>query len=293
MTTSHDSEATASPTVTIAIVFYNAMPFFRRAVESCFAQTFTDFELLLIDDGSTDGSLEYAQSLTDPRVRLMSDGTNRKLNVRLNESIRLAKGIYYARMDADDVMFPWRIEHQVSLLQRHGDCFLGGAAIIIDQSGKILGARGLTSRKPRTIAEAKHLFIHPTVIAPKKLFIENLYSENFLFHRSQDAELWTRVWKNVPCRQDSRPILFYRDGGNLGVENYLGSSLGICAIGYRSDDLGKFGKVAWCTRELLKCIVVVSVAIFGWQRFLLRQRNQPVAPHVLDEVQKAREFLKI
>lgn len=293
MTPSLDSEVTVKPIVTIAIIFYNAMPYFPMAVKSCLAQTFKDFELLLVDDGSTDGSLEYAQSLTDPRVRVTSDGMNRKLNVRLNESIRLARGRYYARMDADDLMFPCRIEHQITLLQKYGDCFLGGAAVVIDQENRILGARGLSPRHPRSMRDAKHLFIHPTVIAPTRMFLENPYSENFLFHRSQDAELWTRVWRRVPCMHDARPVLFYRDGGSLGVENYLGTSLGICSIGYRAADMGKFAKAWWCARELLKCVVVVTVAIFGLQRYLLRQRNKPVSPGFLADIHKARKALDI
>lgn len=280
-----------APLVSIAIVFFNAMPWLPGAVESCLKQTFQDFELLLLDDGSTDGSLEFARGLNSPKVRVYSDGINRKLNVRLNESIRLARGRYYARMDADDLMFPWRIEHQVALLNRYGSCFIGGGAIVIDGSNNVVGARGLRPQRVRSLGDARHLFIHPTVMAPTELFRRNLYSENFLFHRSQDAELWTRIWRNEAWIHDPKPVLFYRDAGGLSVENYFGTALGVCAIGYHSGELGKFAKSWWCTRELLKCIVVVTAAIWGAHGVITRRRNQLIPREALPDVVRAREVL--
>ena len=97
------------PDVTIGISFKNPVQYFTLALQSVFAQTFTTWELLLMDDGSSDGSTELVQSLRDPRVQVLSDGASRSLSVRLNELVGLAKGRYFVRMDADDAMHPDRL----------------------------------------------------------------------------------------------------------------------------------------------------------------------------------------
>ena len=90
--------------ISIGIPIYNASNYLEDAIKSVLAQSFTDFELILIDDGSTDNSLEIAKSFTDSRIKVISDGENRKLPYRLNQIIQLAKHGYIARMDADDLM---------------------------------------------------------------------------------------------------------------------------------------------------------------------------------------------
>src|SRR6516225_8834217 len=101
------------PDVTVGISFKNPGPYFPLALQSVFAQSFTNWELLLMDDGSTDGSVEFARSLRDPRVRVCTDGYCKNLNVRLNELVSLAGGRYFVRMDADDAMHPDRLKRQV------------------------------------------------------------------------------------------------------------------------------------------------------------------------------------
>jgi len=102
--------------VTIGIPFLNARRSLAAAVRSVFAQTHSDWELLLVDDGSSDGSIDVVRRLDDPRVRLVRDGSHRGLCARLNQIAATARGTYLARMDADDVMHPERIERQLALL---------------------------------------------------------------------------------------------------------------------------------------------------------------------------------
>src|SRR5690554_4188978 len=92
------------PSVSIGIPFFNAEAYLLDAIKSVFAQTHQNWELILLDDGSTDRSLEIARSIDDPRVRVYSDGQNKHLAARLNEIARLARYEYLARMDADDLM---------------------------------------------------------------------------------------------------------------------------------------------------------------------------------------------
>src|SRR5215207_5701854 len=106
-----------TPRVTIGLPFYNAANTLASAVRSVFAQTYHDWELILVNDGSSDRSLEIADAVKDPRIRVMSDGRNKGLAARLNEITSSACGRYIARMDADDLMHPDRLARQVALLQ--------------------------------------------------------------------------------------------------------------------------------------------------------------------------------
>ena len=105
-----------SELVTIGLPFYNDRLTLELAIKSIFAQTYKNWELILVDDGSTDGSLNIAKKITDKRVRIISDEKNKGLIFRLNQIASLAKGKYLARMDADDLMQPTRIEKQVEFL---------------------------------------------------------------------------------------------------------------------------------------------------------------------------------
>lgn len=129
------------PLVTVAMPIYNAGSYLRLAVLSVVAQTFTDWELLIIDDGSTDNAVESIADICDARIRIISDGTNKGLAARLNEAIDLARGAYLARMDQDDVCHPERFARQLSCLEENQDVDLVGArCITLSESGEVLGS---------------------------------------------------------------------------------------------------------------------------------------------------------
>src|SRR5262249_40560694 len=134
------------PDLTVGISFKNPGPHFALALKSVFAQSFTNWELLLIDDGSTDGSLEFAETLRDPRVHVFSDGTCKGLSARLNELVSMAGGRYFVRMDADDAMHPNRLLRQLDSLEKNGrSTVIGTAAYSIDENSRIIGFRPATS----------------------------------------------------------------------------------------------------------------------------------------------------
>ena len=105
--------------ITIGIPFYNAETYLADAIRSIFAQTYQDWELILIDDGSTDRSVEIARAVKDPRVRVISDGQNNRLPYRLNQITALARFDLVGRMDADDLISPAKFEKQKSILDAH------------------------------------------------------------------------------------------------------------------------------------------------------------------------------
>ena len=134
--------AVVPPLVTVAIPVYNAGSHLRLAIASIVKQTFTDWELLVIDDGSSDNALEHmTEELGDPRIKVLRDGRNTGIAVRLNQAIDLARGRYFARMDADDISFPERFAKQVAALQADGELdLIATRAITINEFNHISGS---------------------------------------------------------------------------------------------------------------------------------------------------------
>ena len=163
------------PLVTICIPFYNCEKYLDFAIRSTLNQTYKNWELILLNDGSTDNSLYIAKKyLTDIRVKLHSDGINRGLVYRLNESIDLANGQFYARMDADDIMHPKRIEIEVEYLIKYNVDIIGSSIYIIDNNNNIIGKRECNYNKltKDLILNGKR-FAHPTIMGKTRWFKEN------------------------------------------------------------------------------------------------------------------------
>jgi glycosyltransferase involved in cell wall biosynthesis len=125
-----------SPVITIAMPFFNSAATLELSIRSLLNQSYGDFELLLCDDGSDDQGLAIARSFNDPRVICWSDGRRRRLAARLNECIDRARGVYLARMDADDIAYPDRLVRQLAFLSTHREVDLcSGGAMVFGKHG--------------------------------------------------------------------------------------------------------------------------------------------------------------
>jgi glycosyltransferase involved in cell wall biosynthesis len=216
------------PAVTVGIPFFNSAATLLESIRSVYAQSFTDWELLLVDDGSTDASLDIAQSVYDPRVRLISDGVNRGLVYRLNQMISLAQAPYFARMDADDLMHPQRLARQLDYLYTHPEAdIIGSAAYVIDGAGRPYGIRG---DRPASLATTgvRYGFIHPTVVARTEWFRRHLYDAEYV--RAEDMELWHRADPKTVCARLLDPLLFYREPLEFHPAKYRASCRAIRKI---------------------------------------------------------------
>ena len=174
------------PLVTIAIPIYNADKYIRDAIQSCINQTYQNWELLLMCDGSTDNSTVIAKEIAngDSRIKIIDDGQNRGLIARLNQSVEMCETKYYARMDADDIMCINRIEEQVKFMEEHAEVDVCGSSIMtIDNNNNIIGSSFNEGRV--------NSFIHPTVFGRTEWFRENPYANWAL--RAEDFELWIRT----------------------------------------------------------------------------------------------------
>ena len=155
--------------LTVSLPVYNAMPYLPAAVESILGQSYGDFEFLIIDDGSSDGSADYLRSLRDPRIRL-SVRENRGLGITLNELFRNSQTDYVARMDADDVCEPHRLEKQMAFLRDHDDVVMFGTGITF-----VVGSRFIRAPQPLTkhseirqrLLQKRSGVFHPTIIVKR------------------------------------------------------------------------------------------------------------------------------
>ncbi len=199
--------------VSIAVPFYNSEKYLAMAIHSVINQSYKKWELILIDDGSTDKSKNIAEDFAknDERIRLISDGLNKGLAVRLNESINLSNGLYYLRMDADDIMFPDRVQKQIAFLEEHPEIdVVGTSAVIIGENNEILfGMKGpMTAPEKRSDVINGNIFIHPSVAGRTAWFKEHPYDDSK--RRSQDFFLWLSSVEDSKFGIVDEPLLFYR-----------------------------------------------------------------------------------
>lgn len=203
--------------ITIAIPFYNAEEYLPDAIRSVFAQTFQDWELLLIDDGSTDASLAIANSVDDERVRVISDGKNKKLAARLNEVTKWAKYDYIVRMDADDLMMPDRIEKQLELFSKNDVDIVTTGVYSVLNNLEIVGVRGVNYKSVtfQDILTRKVGITHAALIAKKSWYERNKYDESLSI--AQDLDLWLRTSKKNDLKVISidEPLYIYREENNV------------------------------------------------------------------------------
>ncbi len=210
--------------VTIGISFYNDESILHHTIDSVLNQTFEDWNLLLINDGSTDRSVEIAKQYESSRVKIIDDNENKGLIHRLNQLIEMTDTVYFVRMDSDDIMAPDRLEKQIGLLKKQTELDLvGSAAYIIDENNQITGKRlPLLDIKNRDDVLRKGLFIHPTVTGKTSWFQRHKYKKGF--NRAEDLELWCRTYNRTRFVVMDEPLLFYRDPMEMNLQKYKDSS---------------------------------------------------------------------
>jgi glycosyltransferase involved in cell wall biosynthesis len=262
--------------VTIAIPFYNAEKFLPDAIRSVFAQTYTDWELLLIDDGSTDRSLEIAKSVKDKRVRVFSDGKNLKLARRLNQVTQLATYDYIARMDADDLMSPTRIEKQVFVLESNSEIDLVTTGLFSTTDD--LRPIGVRWNDRETISHEKllqrNIVVHAAILARKSWYQRNHYDTTLMV--AQDYELWLRSSYNNDFRLRfiSEPLYYYREVGNVSLRKMF------MAGKYGRNMFRKYGrsqKNQLIVKSYMKNLIAMIIVLFGQQKLLLEHRGKPLS----------------
>jgi glycosyltransferase involved in cell wall biosynthesis len=207
------AQATPVPTVSVVMSVYNGERFLREAVESILSQTFRDFEFIIINDGSTDGTAsilaEYERN--DPRVQVYPQ-ENRGLIESLNRGCGLARGKYIARMDADDVALPDRLAQQVAFLEERPEiAVLGSAFDVVDACGRRLTtvALPLTDRGMREVQKYTGGFQHSTVLMRQDAF-QAVQGYRKPFRYNDDHDLWFRLMERYQGANLPDTLMCYR-----------------------------------------------------------------------------------
>lgn len=257
--------------VTIAIPFYNAEKYLTEAIDSVLWQTYSNWELLLIDDGSTDRSLKIANEYAtkDDRINVISDGQNKNLGYRLNQIPTLVDTEYLARMDADDIMHPQRIEKQLQLLLDNPEIdVLGTNSYTINEKGDVVGVRFKIETDQNLITVES--FIHPTIMAKTQWFRNNPYDVQAV--RVEDLELWYRTKKKADFKMLLEPLLFYREFGKDYYKKYFkaNEAKDYLLKKYPND---KFWR-QYFEKNIYKGLIYKCLNLFKLERILIDKRNE-------------------
>ena len=200
------------PVVSIALPAFNSERTLRAAIASIVTQTHREWELLVMDDGSSDRTVAIAQSFGDERIRVFADGVHRSLPTQLNRAVDMANGKYFARMDADDIAYPSRVQRQLEFLKAHPDIDLAGTWMTVFRSdGTLLGARRPPERHELLCARPwQNIPIaHPTWMGRIEWFRVNRYSDSAV--RMEDRELLLRTYRRSRFAVVPEVLLAYRE----------------------------------------------------------------------------------
>ena len=211
----------SSPLISVLLPVFNAEKTLGAAIRSILLQEFVDWELIILDDGSSDRSLQIAGRFKDSRIRIISDGRNIKLPSRLNHGIRLSKGKYIARMDADDISFPNRLETQVKFLEANSEIDLTASRVLIfNNAGNVIGTYPYRQKHSEICNQPwkGFYFPHPTWMGKRRWFNSNLYQ--YGAHRMEDQDLLLRTYKRSQFECLPVFLLGYRQAG-LSLKNIL------------------------------------------------------------------------
>lgn len=192
------------PAVSVIMSVYNGSRFLKDSIESILSQTFTDFEFIIWNDGSTDNSEEIIKSYEDPRIRYFCH-ENAGLGMALNLACLEARGKYIARMDDDDISIPDRLSKEFDYLESHPDVVLvSSSAYYIDEEGRCIGQ----SFQYTHSSIIKTRIFHPAVMFRKAEYDKTQgYSKA---KNSQDTLLWSRLSKYGKLANIEEPLIKYR-----------------------------------------------------------------------------------
>ena len=185
-----------SPRISVIMACHNGEKYMDTAIRSILEQTFTDFELIVVEDASTDTSAERLQNwiVRDTRLRVLENPTNMGLAASLNRAVEQAQGKYIARMDVDDIALPRRLEHQLAVLEHQQIDLCGTWMIRFGQGPERLTRYPVSQREIRTLLLFQSAFCHPSVMGRAEIFRRFRYRPDAGI--AEDYDLWTRMAMN-------------------------------------------------------------------------------------------------
>jgi glycosyltransferase involved in cell wall biosynthesis len=199
------------PLVSILMPVYNAAAYIATSLSSILTQDYTEIEVIIVDDGSTDQSIDIVQSFFDSRIIIVKKPENLGLAASLNKAIGVSSGIFLARMDADDISHPSRISRQVNFMLKNPDVDVLGTSMQYFGESRFLNHFPETHEACRSYLMFNVCFGHPTVMFRRYVFDwqENFYNPD-LQQYSEEYDLWCRLVNKYRFHNLGEVLLFYR-----------------------------------------------------------------------------------
>lgn len=206
-----------SPKVTVFMPVYNGEKHLEEAIESILNQEYTDYEFLIVNDGSTDRSVEIIESYKDSRIRLVNNEQNMRIAATRNRGLELAKGEYLVPMDCDDISLPDRITKLVDFMDRNPD--IGVCGTWFEKFGENVKSKIVKFPLDNESIKASLFFfcsvLNPSSILRLKFFRDNNLTYNTdLTYTSEDYDIWLRASRHFKMRNIPEVLLRYREAPN-------------------------------------------------------------------------------
>lgn len=204
------------PLVSVVMSIYNDGHYVSQAVESILAQSFRDFEFLIVDDGCTDNTREVISRYDDPRIRVIVNEENLGLAPSLNKAIRQSRATYVARQDADDISLPDRLEREITCLESQPDiCMVGSPAIVVSDAGVPKGHWAVSSADIDLKWQLlfSNPFIHSSIMLRRTVLERaGYYPDDPQIFRAfvEDYDLWSRMNRIGRSTNLSEPLVMFR-----------------------------------------------------------------------------------
>jgi glycosyltransferase involved in cell wall biosynthesis len=265
-----------SPALTIGIAFHDEEERLERAIRSILAQSFEDFELLLVDDGSADRSLAIAQSFDDPRITVLADGKRLRLAARLNQIVSRARGAFIARMDGDDVSHPDRLRAQMDHLAREPECAAVGTwAAIVDDRSEPFGIIETHGLRPGGSGLSGPPIPHATMVARTEWLRRYPYDPSLA--RAEDRDLWCRVagTSRIDVLEDVLYVVHASATRPTFMEDYLDGQADLrrVLVRYGRATPARTGRAV--ALSLAKSGIMIVANRIGFAPRLIRRRGRP------------------
>ncbi len=235
------------PLVSIIMGIYNCQNILPQAIKSILSQTYERWELIMCDDGSTDNTyqvaLKYAEKYEN--ISVLQNKKNMRLAYSLNKCLKVAKGKYIARMDADDISLKERIEKQVDFLEKNPKYAVVGSSALIYGNGKENEIR-YPGEYPDKYTLLTHIpYMHPTIMMRKEIYeVLGGYTVSKETIRGQDLEMWFRFYEKGYCGYNIKePLLKYHESFNDYKKMNIKRAWGIFKINLKGFE--KLGFPKW------------------------------------------------
>ena len=258
---------------------YNCRTTVAESIASILNQTLEDWELVVFDDGSRDGTPDEVRRFADPRIRLVVGETNRGLSARLNDIVRQSGSTFFARMDGDDIAYPDRLKRQVEFLQKHPEVDLvAGAVAVIDCSGEAIGVRRGPLEHERICARPYSRFpmAHATWLGRANWFRRYPYRENAV--RIEDWDLLFRAYRQSKFANLQEIVLGYSEASlslrKLAATRWYHSRL---VIEYAQTGGATVNALVEAGRQAAKLMLDAFALKTGLNHRVLRHRAPPAS----------------